>query len=75
VTGALTLATCGLDPLMVACPRCGRAGRYRRDTLIARFGADAALPDVLTALAACDRAQNFSDPCQARYPQLSPRPG
>jgi len=42
VTGALTLATCGLDPLMVACPRCGRAGRYRRDTLIARFGADAA---------------------------------
>jgi len=31
--------------------RCGRAGREQRAKLIERFGADAALPDVLMALA------------------------
>jgi len=32
------------------CDRCGRAGRYRRGRLIERFGADAALPGVVTAI-------------------------
>jgi hypothetical protein len=35
----------------IECPRCGRAGSYRREGLLARFGADAALPDVLMATA------------------------
>ncbi len=36
--------------------RCGRAGSYRRGGAdIERFGADAALPDVLMALALCTR--------------------
>jgi hypothetical protein len=30
-----------------------------RDGLMARFGADAALPDVLMALATCERRQDF----------------
>jgi hypothetical protein len=29
---------------VIACERCGRSGRYSRERLIARFGADAALP-------------------------------
>ena len=45
------------------CARCGRAGSYRRDGLVARFGPDAALPDVLMALATCERrrAQTFKN--------------
>lgn len=42
-------------PSPVDCERCGRAGSYRLDGLLARFGADAALPDVLLDLAACER--------------------
>lgn len=74
MTGALTLATCGLDPMEVACPRCARAGRYRLERLIARFGPDASLPDVLRELARCPQTASFSDPCQVRFPQLTPRP-
>ena len=46
---------------------CARAGRYRLDGLMQRFGADAALPDVLMALASCDRRSDFSRPCGARF--------
>jgi hypothetical protein len=42
-----------------------RRARYRRDGLIARFGADAALPDLLIALASCERRKDFSRPCRA----------
>lgn len=51
----------------VTCGRCGRAGQYRRETLLQRFGPDRALPDVLVALAACPRYLNASDPCGAAY--------
>ena len=44
----------------IDCERCGRAGSYGRDRLISRFGADAALPDVLMALAECERRADFS---------------
>ena len=33
--------------------------------------ADAALPDVLLALAACERRANFSRPCGARFTDLA----
>jgi hypothetical protein len=54
----------------IECPRCERAGSYRLDGLKARFGADAALPDVLMALATCDRRKDFSRPCGARFTDL-----
>jgi hypothetical protein len=73
--GALTLATCRLDPVRVACNRCGRRGRYRRATLIERFGAEAALPDVLRYVAGYDRASDMSRPCGAHYVDLVPREG
>jgi hypothetical protein len=53
------------DVVHITCERCGRAGRYGRDHLVERFGADAALPDVLLALAACERREDFSQPCGA----------
>ena len=48
------------DVVRIECERCGRAGRYRLHGLIERFGADAALPDVLLALASCERRGDFS---------------
>ncbi len=48
---------------------CDRA--YRRDCLMARFGADIALPDLLLALASYDRRQDFSRPCGARFTDLA----
>jgi hypothetical protein len=55
-----------LNVVRIDCPRSNRAGSYRRDGLMARFGADAALPDVLMALAACERRKDFSRPCGAK---------
>ena len=34
-----------LDVLHVTCTKCGRAGRYPVAALVARYGADAGLPD------------------------------
>jgi hypothetical protein len=45
----------------------GSAGRYRLSGLIARFGADAALPDVLMDLVKCERRDDFSRPCGGKF--------
>jgi hypothetical protein len=39
----------------------------RKDGLLARFGADIAVPDLLADLAQRDRRQDFIHPCGARY--------
>jgi hypothetical protein len=39
----------------IECERCGRAGSYRREDLLVRFGADIDLPDLLMELAQCER--------------------
>ena len=46
------------------------AWSYRLDGLLARLGTDAALPDVLMALAVGDRRKDFSRPCGARFSDL-----
>ena len=61
------------DVVRIDCPRCDRAGSYRRDSLMVRFGADIALPDLLLALASCDRRKDFSRPCGARFTDLAKR--
>jgi hypothetical protein len=45
--GSHSLGEFPLDVVRNDCQRCGRAGSYRLAGLIERFGADAALPDVL----------------------------
>ena len=45
------------------------------DRLVARFGADIALPDVLIALAACERRKDFFRPCGARFTGLAASKG
>ncbi|MGO9429259.1 hypothetical protein [Rhodoblastus sp.] len=72
--GSLALSDYPAAVVRIECERCGRAGRYWLDGLIERFGADAALPDVLLELAACERRADFSRPCGARFPDLAGRP-
>ena len=52
-------------------PARGRTGSYRLDGLLARFGQDATLPDVLMELASCERRRDFSQPCGARLADLA----
>jgi hypothetical protein len=59
----------------IACAKCGRMGRYRRETFLRRFGPDAPLPDVLNLLADCPRRGNASDPCAAVYSEPLGRVG
>ena len=70
-TGSHTLGEFPLHVVRVECQRCGRSGSSRRDRLLGRFGPDAALPDVLMALATCDGRRDFSKPCGARYADLA----
>ena len=44
--GSWSLGEFPLDVVRIECPCSGRAGSYRRDGLLARFGADIALPDL-----------------------------
>jgi hypothetical protein len=63
-----------LDVLRVTCNRCGRNGRYRLQSLIAKRGSDASVVDwldELTADCSIKQAQNWSDRCAARCPDLS----
>ena len=69
--GSLALADYPGDVVHISCERCGRAGSYRRDGLIQRFGADTALPDVLHELASCERRADYSRPCGARFRDLA----
>lgn len=51
----------------IKCPKCGRFGRYRRETLLAQFGPDTPLPHVLRLIANCPRFGNMGDNCGAVY--------
>jgi hypothetical protein len=65
--GSRSLGQFPFDVVRIERERCGRAESYRRDVLVARFGADIALPDLLLALAQCERRRDFSRPCGARF--------
>jgi hypothetical protein len=69
--GSRSLADHPGPVVRIECTRCGRSGRYALSGLIERFGADAALPDVLMELAACERRKDFSAPCGARFTDLA----
>jgi hypothetical protein len=69
--GSRPLGEFPLSGVRIECEPCRRAGRYRCDGLVARFGADIALPDLLVALASCERRPDFSRPCGARFTDLT----
>jgi hypothetical protein len=70
-TGSLSPATYPADAVTIRCDRCSRAGRYQRRTLIERYGRDAAMPDVLSEITACDSNHRLSvERCEAYYAEL-----
>jgi hypothetical protein len=70
--GSRCLGEFALPRFCIVCQRCGRAGNYRLEGLIDRFGKNAALPDVLMELAACK--QDFSVPCGVRLADWAAHP-
>ena len=59
------------NAITIRCDRCSPVGRYKRRTLIERFGPDAAMPDVLNAITACERNGRLSvERCEAYYEEL-----
>ena len=73
MTGSLTPHTYPSDTITVRCEQCGREGRYRRATLLDRFGPDEPMPDILNAITEdCDRhGWHLMDRCKALYGELS----
>ena len=70
-TGSLSPATYPTDAITIRCDRCSRVGRYRRQTMIERYGVNAAMPDVLNAITACERNQRLSvERCEAYFEEL-----
>jgi hypothetical protein len=70
MTGSLILADHPGDLVRLACDKCGRAGQYRKEKLVARFGADIALPDLRHEIAQCERRGLMGDSCGVHYVEL-----
>jgi len=49
--GSLFITDHPTDPIEIECQKCGRKGRYRKATLIEKYGSDTVLPDLLAMLA------------------------
>jgi hypothetical protein len=54
----------------LSCPKCGRAGQYRKEKLIEHYGADMPLPDLREEIANCSRCGQWHDGCMVRYVDL-----
>src|SRR5262244_271574 len=55
MNGSLQLFEYPGDLVRLSCEKCGRSGRYRKQTLIERYGADIRLPDLREEIAQCER--------------------
>jgi hypothetical protein len=71
MTGSLTLREYPTEMVRLACERCGRAGQYRKDSLIEQFGPDIALPDLRHEIAKCERRGKTHDGCRVHYLRLT----
>jgi len=70
MTGSLTLSDYPGEIVRLSCPKCGRAGQYRKQNLIERYGADMRLPDLREEIAQCERRGQTQDSCVVRYVDL-----
>ena len=70
--GSLTIKDFPTDRIEVECKKCGRHGRYRKASLIEKYGTDTVLPDLLALLASdCEfRNKLGNQGCGAIYPAL-----
>lgn len=71
-SGALALSDYPSDVVRLACRKCGRAGVYRKATLISRYGRHVALPDLRIRLASgCPKIANAADYCGVYFVELA----
>jgi hypothetical protein len=72
--GLMRLSDYPLDVVNVSCGKCVRQGRYKKQTLIERFGGAITVSDLRWKIAAdCSKAidrQLGADPCGIVYPDL-----
>jgi hypothetical protein len=66
MNGSLQLHEYPGDIVRLSCPKCGRAGQYRKQNLIERYGADGRLPDLREEIAQCERRGQTHDACMVR---------
>jgi hypothetical protein len=59
----------------LVCPRCGRKGQYRKETLLVLYGPDETMPDLLHLIAKCERRGELGQTCGIRYGDLLPPGG
>ena len=71
-SGSLTIKDFPTDRIEVECKKCGRKGRYRKTSLIEKYGSDIVLPDLLALIAGdCEfRGKKGTQGCGAIYPAL-----
>ena len=72
MTGSLTPRTYPSNTITVRCDQCGREGRYRRATLLERFGPDEPMPDILNVITedCAKHGRHLTDRCKAVYEEL-----
>ena len=70
MAGSLQLRDYPSEIVRLSCEKCGRAGQYRKQTLIERYGADMRLPDLREEIAQCRRQGQMHDACMVRYIEL-----
>jgi len=71
--GSLQLREYPGETVRLSCAKCGRAGQYRKQKLIERYGADVRLPDLRQEIAQCERRGQMLDMCIVHYADLVPR--
>ena len=71
MTGSIKLRDYKTEMVRLSCDRCGRAGQYRKENLLAHFGPDIALPDLRHEIARCERHQKTGDACAVHYVGLA----
>jgi len=59
----------------LVCSRCERRGQYRKETLLAEYGPDVTMPDLLHLIARCHRHEGLGTACGVRYGDLMSRGG
>ena len=70
MSGPLLLRDYPCDLVRLSCEKCGCASQFRKQNLIARYGADIPLPDLLEELVGCHKRGKMHDACMVRYVDL-----
>jgi hypothetical protein len=69
--GSLTLADYPVPVVNLACARCARRGRLKRERLIEAHGADMPLPDLRHILASCEHHSRMGEACGVYFVDLA----